>query len=160
MRIARSNTHNKERRELSIAKPTRSTVGNTCTSEMDPDLPQRPHRQPPGKRSSLLRRQSASPRRLRSRLRHDENNHRMERSMSEEQDNRTNILLGRTRKNDRREQQDSRRRARRPEELENRAPHTLELERTQSKPRLHRNDPNADDDAPPRSSFRDIAQKF
>ena len=45
------------------SRPTRSTVGDRCTSEMDPDLPQRPHRQPPGTRSSQSRRQSASPRR-------------------------------------------------------------------------------------------------
>ena len=156
----RTEQNTKERRELSRARPTRSTVGDRCTSELDPDLPQRPHRQPPGKRNSQPRRQSASPRRLGSRLRHDENNHRMERSMSEEQDNSSNMPLGGTRKNDCPEQQDSRRRASRPEDLENRAPHTLQLERTQSKPRLHRNGPNADDDAPPRSSFRDIAQKF
>ena len=80
--------------------------------------------------------------------------------MSEEQDNRSNMPLGRTRKNDRPEQQDSRRRASRPEDLEKRAPHTLELERTKSEPRPHRNGPNADDDEPPRPSFRDIAQKF
>ena len=64
------------------------------------------------------------------------------------------------RDNGRPEQQDSRRRASRPEDLENRAPHTLELERTQSEPRPHRTGPNADDDEPPRPSFRDIAQKF
>ena len=80
--------------------------------------------------------------------------------MSEEQDNRSNVPLGRTRYNGRPEKQDSRRRASRPENLENRAPHTLELEGTQSEPRRHRNGPNADEDAPPRPSFRDIAQKF
>ena len=68
--------------------------------------------------------------------------------------------LGRTRDNGRPEQQDSRRRESRPEDLENRAPHTLELERTEREPRPHRNDPNTDDDGPPRPSFRDIAQKF
>ena len=155
----RTKQHNKERRELSSAKPTRSTVGDRCTSEVDPDLSQRPHRQPPGKRRSQPRRQSASPRRLGSQLRRDENNHRMERSMSEEQDNRTNMPFGRTRDKGRSEQKDSRRRESRPEDLENRAPHTLEVERTQSEPRPHRN-PNADDDAAPRPSFRDIAQKF
>ena len=144
----------KEHREPS-ATPT-TTIGDGCTSEVDPDLPQRPHRQPPGTRSTQPRRQSASPRRHCSRLQQDEN---MERSMSEEQDNRTNIPQGRTQDNGRLEQQDSRRRESRPEDLENRAPHTLELEITQSEPRPHRN-PNADDDAPPRPSFRDIAQKF
>ena len=64
------------------------------------------------------------------------------------------------RKNDRPEQQDSRLRASRPEDLENRAPHTLELKRTDSEPRPHRNGPNANDDEPPDPSFRDIAQKF
>ena len=68
--------------------------------------------------------------------------------------------LDRTRSSGRLEQRDSRRRESRPEDLENRAPHTLELERTQSESRPHRNDPNADDAAPPRPSFRDIAQKF
>ena len=34
------------------------------------------------------------------------------------------------------------------------------VERTQSEPRPHRHGPNADDDGPPRPSFRDIAQKF
>ena len=68
--------------------------------------------------------------------------------------------LGCTRDNDRPEQQDGRRRASRPEDLENRAPHTLELERTHCEPRPHRNGPNADEDEPPRPSFRDIAQKF
>ena len=145
----RTKQHNKERREQSSAKPTRCTVGDRCTSEKDSDPLQRPHRQPPGTRSSQPRLQSASPRRRGSRLRHDENNHRVERSMSEEQDNRSNMPLGRTQKNDRPEQQDSRRRASRPEDLEKRAPHTLELERTKSEPRPHRNDPNADDDAPP-----------
>ena len=57
----------KERPELSSAKPT-STVGDRRTYEFNPDLPQRPHRQPLGKRSSQARRQSASPRRLGSRL--------------------------------------------------------------------------------------------
>ena len=156
----RTEQHTKERRELCGAKPTRSTVGDRCTSEVDPDLPQRPHRQPRGKRSLQRRHQSASPRRLRSRLRHDKNNHRVERSMSEEQDNKSNMPLGRTRKNDRPEQQDGRRRASRPEDLENRAPHTSELERTHSEPRPHRNGPNADEDEPPPPSFRDIAQRF
>ena len=155
----RTTQHNKERRELSRAKPTRSTVRDRCTSEVDPDPLQRPHRQPPGKRSSQLRRQSASPRRLGSRLQHDENNLGMERSMSEEYDNRSNMPLGHTRKNGRPEKQDSTRRASRPEELENRAPHTLEPERTHSEPRPHRNGPNADEDEPPRPSFKDIAQK-
>ena len=68
--------------------------------------------------------------------------------------------LGRTRDNGRPGQQDSRRRESRPEDLENRAPHTLELRRTQSEPRPHRNGPHADDDAPPGLSFRDNAQKF
>ena len=36
----------------------------------------------------------------------------------------------------------------RPEDLESRAPHALELEITQSEPRTHRNGPNADDDEP------------
>ena len=121
----RTKQHNKERRELSSAKPTRSTVGERRASIVDPDLPQRPHRQSPGTRNSQPRLQSASPRRLGSRLRHDESNHRMERSMSEEQDNRTNMPLGRTRDNGRPKQQDSRRRESRPEDLENRAPHTL-----------------------------------
>ena len=80
--------------------------------------------------------------------------------MSEEQDNRSNMPLGPTRGNGRQEQQDSRRRASRPEDLESRAPHALELEITQSEPRTHRNGPNADDDVPPRPSFRDIAPKF
>ena len=158
--VDRTKQHTKERRELSSANPTRSTVRDRCTSEEDPDLPQRPHRQPPGTRSLQPWRQSASPRRRGSRLRHVENSHRMERSMSEEQDNRTNMPLGRTQGDGRPEQQDSRRRASRPEYLENRAPHTLELERTQSEPRPNRNGPNADDDAPPCPSFRDIAQKF
>ena len=81
----------KEHREPS-ATPTK-TIGDGCSSEVDPDLPQRPHRQPPRTRSTQPRRQSASPRRHGSRLRQDEN---MERSMSEEQDNRTNIPQGRT----------------------------------------------------------------
>ena len=80
--------------------------------------------------------------------------------MSEGQDNGSNMQLGRTRDNGRPEQQDSRRRESRPEDLENRAPHTLELRRTQSEPRPHHNGPNADDDAPPRPSRRDNAQKF
>ena len=79
----RTKQRTKERRELSSAKPTKSTVGDRRTYEFNPDLPQRPHRQPPGKRSSQPGRHSASPRRCGSRLRHDENNHRMERSMSE-----------------------------------------------------------------------------
>ena len=87
-------------------------------------------------------------------------------SVCEEHDN-SNMPLGRTRDNGcpdsrhplSRVQQDSRRRESR-EDLENRAPHTLELERMQSEPRPHRNGPNADDDEPPRPSFRDIAQKF
>ena len=138
----RTKQHSKERRELRSAKPTRSTVGDRCTPEVDPNLPPRPHRKLPGKRSLQPRRQSASPRRLGSQLRHDENNHRMERSMSEEQDNRSNMPLGRTRQNDRPEQQDSRRRASRPEDLENRATHTSELERTHIEPLPHRNGPN------------------
>ena len=81
----RTAQHTKEHRKPS-ARPTRSTVGDRCTSEVDPDPLQRPHRQPPGTRSSQPRRQSASPRRRGSRLRHAENNHRMERSMSEEQE--------------------------------------------------------------------------
>ena len=90
---SRTEPNTKEHREPS-ARPTRSTVGDRCTSEVDPDLPQRPHRQPPGTRSSQPRLQSASPRRRGSRLRHGENNHHMKRSMSEEQDNRTNMPLG------------------------------------------------------------------
>ena len=80
--------------------------------------------------------------------------------MSEEQDNRSNIPLDRTRDNGRPEQQDRGRRASRPEDFESRAPHTLELEETQSEPRPHRNGSNGDDDEPPRPSFRDITQKF
>ena len=94
----RTEQHAKEHREPG-ARPTRSTVGDRCTSEVDPDPLQRPHGQPPGMRSSEPRLQSASPRRHGSRLRQDENTHRMERSMSEEQDKRTNMPLGRTRDN-------------------------------------------------------------
>ena len=95
--VDRTEQYTKERRELSSAKPTRSTTGDRCTSELDPDLLQRPDRQPPGKRRSQRRLQRASRGRRGSRLRHDENNHHMERSMSEEQDNRSNMPLGRTR---------------------------------------------------------------
>ena len=155
----RTEQHTKEHREPS-ARLTRSTVGDRRTSEVDPDPLQRPHRQPPGTQSSQHRLQSASPRRRGSRLQRDENNHRMARSMSDEQDNGTNMSLGCTRENGHPEQQDSRRGESRPEDLENSAPHTVELEGTQSEPRSHRNGPNADDDAPPRPSFRDIAQNF
>ena len=54
----RPEQNSKEHREPS-ARPTKSTVGDGCTSEVDPDLPQRPHCQPPGKRSAQPRRQSA-----------------------------------------------------------------------------------------------------
>ena len=92
----RSEQHTKERRELRSARPTRSTVSERCTFEVDPHLLQRPRRQPAGKRSSQSRLQIAAPRRRGSRLQHDENNHRMKITMTEEQDNRSNMPLGST----------------------------------------------------------------
>ena len=76
----RTKQHTKERRELSSAKSTRSIVGDRRAYEVNPDLPQRPHRQPLGMRSSQPRRLSASRKRRGSRLRHDGNNHLMEKT--------------------------------------------------------------------------------
>ena len=104
-----------------------------------------------GKRSTLDRCKSASPRCRGSPFPHDENNHRMERTMNGEQDNRSTLPLNRTRDNGLLEQRDSSRRAKRPEDFEFRARHTLAPERIQSEFRRHRNGPNAaEDEAPDR----------
>ena len=108
----RTEQHTKEHREPS-ARSTRSAVGDKCTSEVDPDPLQRPHRVPQGREAGNPG--FKVPRRRGSRLRNEENNHRLERSMSEEQDNRTNMSLGRTRDNGHPEQQESRRRESRQE---------------------------------------------